>query len=207
MNWNSRQRLLSFTLCIKLEYKEDQLNIIRMSYFTLKKYLQFIDNNGVDHIYEMPIQDRVYEIVWYFIGFEMQLIQTHSIQIEFPFYDEKLKLIFGGDLSVKHNQQLHNSQNEKLSYFLGQVLILNYYQISSQHYCNTVISFILSSNIDGCRCVPSQNTKINDQVIQKQEEFLFISSKQIANNFYYHIGQKLMIYTLLQTNLIINQQN
>ncbi|CAD8209927.1 unnamed protein product [Paramecium pentaurelia] len=170
----------------------------RLTQYNTNKYLQFIDNNGVDHIYEMPIQEGAYEFVWYFIGFEMvpienrftiyfsnheKLVQTHQIQIEFPFYDEKLNLIFGGDLSVKHDQQLHNSENEKLSYFPGQVLILNYYQISQQQYCNTVISFILSSQIDECRCVPSQNTKINDQVIQKKEEFLFISSKTNCQQF------------------------
>ncbi|CAD8169558.1 unnamed protein product [Paramecium octaurelia] len=155
------------------------------------KYLQFIDNNGDDHIYEMPIEGE-YEYVWFFVGFQIypyqkqlniyfyekgKSIKIHQMQVQSPFYDEELNLIFGGDLIVNENQQLHNSQNVKLSYFPGQVLIVQEYELYQDEYCDFIISYIQDNEVDECRCQQSQNTNINNQVISQQEEFLFISQQ------------------------------
>ncbi|CAK84286.1 unnamed protein product (macronuclear) [Paramecium tetraurelia] len=155
------------------------------------KYLQFIDNNGDDHIYEMPIEGE-YEYVWFFVGIQTspfqkklnvyfyeqgQTIKIHQMQVELPFYDDQLNLIFGGDLVVNENQQIHNSQNGKLSYFPGQVLIAQGYYLNVEEYCDFIISYIENFKLDDCRCQSSENTNINNQVIQQQEEFLYLSQQ------------------------------
>ncbi|CAD8114144.1 unnamed protein product [Paramecium primaurelia] len=163
----------------------------------IHKYVQFIDNSGIDHIIQIPIDDTFYENVWYYIEFRLypteKLFKIHlqqqgqqplsqNYQIEKPFYDQYLIVIVGGDLKIENNQQLYTSQNENLSYFPGKIRVQDFYQSYVLEYCEDYNEFI-EENYGACECRISYKTPINDQIISKQDKLFFISENINCETF------------------------
>ncbi|CAD8119156.1 unnamed protein product [Paramecium sonneborni] len=145
---------------------------------TVTKYIEFKGSDGVNQNTQFDINPFEYEYVWYFLGFEMVpsenrfsiyfyqeniFIDSKDFQVEFPFYDKDLNLIFGGDLDLNNDQQQYvNLQNNKLSYFPGSMmLLLNYVQTNPQ-FCRGSSFKSFSNNFDeSCECYQRINSIVD----------------------------------------------
>ncbi|CAD8179807.1 unnamed protein product [Paramecium pentaurelia] len=164
---------------------------------TVYTYLQFIDNTGLDHFYKIQINEELLESIWQYIGFCLipsenrftifykfsgQLTKSFEVLIKFPFYDVSLNLIYGGGLKVNDNQKLQTSLNKKLAYFPGEILRDEY--VSAINICKLSNSQMPINNINGCLCSENNNSTIVDSIIEKEQQFFFISEYSNCDGFF-----------------------
>ncbi|CAD8212356.1 unnamed protein product [Paramecium pentaurelia] len=163
---------------------------------TVFTYLQFIDNTGLDHFHKIQINEEFLESRWQYIGFcaipaqsrfnifyqfSGELTKQFEVLVKFPFYDVYLNLIYGGGLIVNDNQKLQTQINKKLSYFPGLILRDEYKcEISV---CKLSYTKMPGYEINGCYCSQNKNSTIIDSIIDKQQEFYYLSEYNNCQEF------------------------
>ncbi|CAD8211130.1 unnamed protein product [Paramecium pentaurelia] len=191
--------------CFHLFRIQDQINnqLYFLSYEcldfekkTIKKYFLFLGSDGSDFTEEIQINEEQYEYVWYFQGFitipsQKQVIlyvyqqraQIFSKQIQIEFLNQGINsnLIIGGDYKIiSLNSPLYRGENTLLSYFPGNSYYLFDFFFTEPNY---FLQIIESSKENKCMCQKSAITNIGDIIIQKQDQYQFVSQQTNCQQF------------------------
>ncbi|CAD8067419.1 unnamed protein product [Paramecium sonneborni] len=166
---------------------------------TIKKTIQFINNEEEQLQFDLIIDTFEYENIWYFMQivqwpqlnrFELiitkqQQLKIHEIiQIKRPYSDKNLILTFGSNLIVGNSKIANIKTGETFQYFPGFIRIEDY----SEQNLSPQLDFIsiASENYNSfktCVCQQNENLNINDQVLSDYQQSFYISQNSNCDSF------------------------
>ncbi|CAD8102338.1 unnamed protein product [Paramecium sonneborni] len=173
----------------------DCINIKEMN---VKKIVQFISNEGKQYKFEKTLDSMKYEYYWYYFAVHLiphkkqftyyllqgvTIIDIQQLQIQFPYLDENLLIVFGGGLVIEPDDILKVESENKLSFFPGQIILLSYFKgfignVDQQLMINLQYMFD-----DSCRCLENSITDLPDIDINWLEQKIFASVNKNCDAF------------------------
>ncbi|CAD8099977.1 unnamed protein product [Paramecium sonneborni] len=187
-----------------IEQTKDEINFLYYDCVdyqnkNIKKVVTFIGSNNIIYKFQANIDPNTYESIWYFFNlmiipkkarvlfgilqFETVILQK-EVEIEFPFKDVNLIIVFGGGLVVNNNQALYSLETSKLSFFPGEFYQLSPQFLDKYQYCSfqSIISNSLSLEIEEICFINIQQPQPTINV-QELEINYYISQFQNINTF------------------------
>ncbi|CAD8140561.1 unnamed protein product [Paramecium octaurelia] len=120
-----------------------------------------------------PQEQQVLIYIWD----QMNSLHQKTISLGFPYEEQNLILIIGGDFFVSQSIPPYNFENFLLSFFPGQTYyFLDCFQNDPDEFTNMIEPYL---NYD-CLCEPSLITSIADVTIEKSNIYEFVSEYPIV---------------------------
>ncbi|CAD8072151.1 unnamed protein product [Paramecium primaurelia] len=187
-----------------VDQETESLNLIYydcLDYQSQKIYktLQFIDNEGQNHYFELNIDNFEYENFWFYFQiqqwprinrFELMMIQLdkttlkQSLNIKYPFNNIKIILNFGGGLKVQQSLISSIKQGNLYSYFPGKMILKQFG--TSQLSPDLDFELIALEAFEPyryCICQNSEIFEIPNVDLKQLDKLIFVSDNLNCDSF------------------------
>ncbi|CAK92782.1 unnamed protein product (macronuclear) [Paramecium tetraurelia] len=211
-----------FHLNSALESENKRINFmyydcINKEQMVVSKFIQFISKEGKQYKFEIILDSMKYEYYWYFFAIHLQphqnsftyyllqgesIVDIQSLQIQFPYLDEKLIIVFGGSLIIDDHQILQVKDTSKLSYFPGEITLLEHQKGYFEKLDIDIISYIQTTFDGTCQCYENQIKNLVDVDIDWLDYKIFASANENCDTFAFQTWIKVQQIVSDQTEFL-----